>query len=375
MNFISNVNFRSNAPLLLQILTGKAASRPTIKTKDPELNAYVIPVQHFGKPLKGEFLIRFAPLCSLELNFSNQHCKLISNSLDHVSWLENELNIATYQELENGPEVNIFMNVYSKFVNCESNPPTWTKDEKLEFLKEVSSVFPTLGKLAEPTSDLTPQSFDPWEDICTELEEFIKDRPQESSNVLPGCEDKTLNEEALSKQEEITKIYAELEDLLSDQTQETVCTNVSLNFKGKTSGETASISTQSKRTDLTNVATQTNFNLKKQEVKRLMRSRDIFFNLILRLSTALENLEQILLPLFDVLAQETTPVSQQEYETFQRLRKIASRVKKKKIPDVLDWFWLIIGSNTFSATATHYQQGSGASGYIAAGILVNIALE
>ena len=67
-----------------------------------------------------------------------------------------------------------------------------------------------------------------------------------------------------------------------------------------------------------------------------MRSRDIFLNLILRLSTALENLEQILLPLFNELAQETTPVSQQEYETFQRLHKIASLIKKKKIPDNLD---------------------------------------
>ena len=221
------------------------------------------------------------------------------------------------------------MNVYSKFVNCESNT-TWTKDEKLKFLKEVSSVFPTLGKLAEPTSDLTPQSFDPWEDICTELEEFIKDRPQESSNVLPGCEDKTLNEEALSKQDEITKIYAELEGLMTDQTQETVCTNVSPNFKGKTLDETASISTQSKITDLTNVATQTNFNLKKQEVKRLMRSRDIFLNLILRLSTALENLEQILLPYLTYWRRKLRRFHSKNMKLFSVCVKLLLGSKRKK---------------------------------------------
>ena len=83
--------------------------------------------------------------------------------------------------------------------------------------------------------------------------------------------------------------------------------------------------------DHTNAATQTNFYMKKQEVKILEQTRETFINFISRLSIAFENLENILQPVFDSLSQENA-ISQQECDTIKQLRKITPRLRRRKIP-------------------------------------------
>ena len=53
VNLICNIDFKSIAPLVFQILTGNATNRPAMKTKDPDLNAYIITTNNFIHPLKG----------------------------------------------------------------------------------------------------------------------------------------------------------------------------------------------------------------------------------------------------------------------------------------------------------------------------------
>ena len=83
--------------------------------------------------------------------------------------------------------------------------------------------------------------------------------------------------------------------LLKNSSQETTC-NASSHTENKTLIEEATIVDQKKIPDHTHAATQTNFYKKKQEVKRLEQTREMFINFILRLSTAFENLENILQP-------------------------------------------------------------------------------
>ena len=164
VNLICNIDFKSIAPLVFQILTGNATNRPAMKTKDPDLNVYITTTNNFIHPLKGEFLIRFAPLCSLELHFSKRHSKLISNSLEHVAWLENELNNAFSQEMDNEPGKSTFMKLHLQASKADL---TWTIGEKLQFLKQVASSFPTMNNLSAEVDDSTPvQSSDfQWEEI------------------------------------------------------------------------------------------------------------------------------------------------------------------------------------------------------------------
>ena len=117
---------------------------------------------------------------------------------------------------------------------------------------------------------------------------------------------------------------------LKDSPQETTCNTASSDTENKTLFK-ETIADPKKIIDHTNAATQTNFYMKKQEVKRLEQTRETFINVISRLSIAFENLENILQPVFDSLSQENA-ISQQKCDTIKQLRKIAPRLRRRKFP-------------------------------------------
>ena len=99
---------------------------------------------------------------------------------------------------------------------------TWTIGEKLQFLKQVASIFPTMSNLSAEVNDSTPvQSSDfQWEEIHADLQDFFKDSPQETTcnTASSDTENKTLFKEMIADPKKIidhTNAATQHEDIRS----------------------------------------------------------------------------------------------------------------------------------------------------------------